>query len=76
MSTPTETPVAVLRDTAVVRHFRTDRVRILCDKPTPVNLDGELRMAEEIEMVVAEEKLRFFYPKGLSWSKKVPVTAE
>lgn len=54
--------------TKLVRHFRTDRVKILCDKKTPVNLDGELRWGQEILFTVAEEKLRFFYPKGLTWN--------
>ena len=54
----------------LVRHFRTKQVKILCDKPTPVNLDGELRMAQEVCMSVAEEKLRFFYPKGLVWRQQ------
>lgn len=58
----------------LVRHFRTKAVRIICDKPTPINLDGELRTATEVTMAVAEEKLRFFYPKGLSWAVKEPVT--
>ena len=49
------------------RYIQTDSIKILCDKPTPVNLDGELRTAREIEMTVAKEKIRFFYPKGLSW---------
>ena len=52
----------------LVRHFRTDRIRILCDKLTPVNLDGELRMAQDVTMSIAEEKLRFFYPRGLTWA--------
>lgn len=51
-----------------IRHFRTDRVRILCDGPTPVNLDGELRMAQDVEMRVARERIHFFYPKNLLWS--------
>lgn len=51
----------------IVRHFQTDRVRILCDKPTKINLDGELRTAQEIQMQVAEEKVRFFYPAQLSF---------
>jgi len=51
----------------VVRYIKTDRVKIICDKPTPINMDGELRTAQVIEMGVAEEKIRFFYPKGLSW---------
>ena len=56
----------------LIQHFRTDKLRILCDKPTSINLDGELRTATEIEMSVAKEKLRFFFPKELSW-KKAPV---
>ena len=51
----------------LVRHFRADQVRILCDKPTAINLDGELRTAKEVTMSVAQEKLRFFFPKGLTW---------
>jgi diacylglycerol kinase family enzyme len=46
----------------LVRHFRTDRVRILCDDTTAVNLDGELRRAKTVDISVAKEKIRFFYP--------------
>ena len=55
---------------AVARYFKTDRVKITCQKPAAINLDGELRMAKEIEMTVAKEKVRFFYPKGLTWAAK------
>ena len=51
----------------VARYFKTDRVKITCDKPTPINMDGELRTAQVVEMKVAQEKIRFFYPKGLTW---------
>ena len=51
----------------VARYLKTDHVKITCDRPTPINLDGELRTAQVIEMSVAREKIRFFYPKGLSW---------
>jgi YegS/Rv2252/BmrU family lipid kinase len=51
----------------LVRHFRTDRLRILCDKPTSISLDGELRTGQDIRISVAKEKLRFFYPKDLTW---------
>ena len=51
----------------VARYLKTDYVKITCDRPTPINLDGELRTAQVIEMSVAREKIRFFYPKGLSW---------
>ena len=56
----------------LVRHFRTEKVRILCDKPTPISLDGEVRTATEVTMSVAKEKIRFFYPKGLTWAVKEP----
>lgn len=55
-----------------VTHYLTDRITIRCDKPTPVNLDGELRTAQTVEMRIAQEKIRFFFPKGLVWSKKIP----
>ena len=57
----------------LVRHIRTDSIRILCDKPTPVNVDGELLVATDVRMSVAPEKIRFFYPKGLTWQVKEPV---
>jgi YegS/Rv2252/BmrU family lipid kinase len=57
----------------LVRHYRTKNVKIICDKPTPVSLDGELRVAQEINMSVADEKIRFFYPKGLTWAVKEPI---
>ena len=52
----------------VATYYRTDHIRILCDKPTPVNVDGELLTAQEVDFRVAEEKLRFFYPRGLSFA--------
>ena len=50
----------------LIRHFTTDRVKIYCDKPTGINLDGEQRMGQIIDMRIADEKLRFFYPKGVT----------
>ena len=51
----------------LARYFRTDRVKVICDQPSPINLDGEIRTAREVEFTLAREKLRFFYPKGLKW---------
>jgi len=56
----------------LVRHFRTDSVKIHCDKRTSVNLDGEQRFAQVVEFRIAEEKLRFFYPRGLTYAVKEP----
>ena len=56
----------------VARHLQTDKITIRCDKPTPVNLDGELMIAQEVTFSIADEKLRFFYPKDLVWQNKTP----
>ena len=59
----------------VVRHMQCDRIKVFCDKPTAVNLDGEIAVAQTVEMKVSQKKIRFFYPKGLTWQAKVPVQA-
>ena len=57
---------------SIARYIKTDHIKIICDKPNPISLDGEVRMAKTVEMSVAKEKIRFFYPKGLRWQNKVP----
>ena len=54
----------------LIRYFSTDHVKIICDKPTGINLDGEKREAEIIDLSVAKEKIRFFYPKGITFKKE------
>ena len=58
----------------LVHHFKTKEIKITCDKESPINLDGELRTAKEVTMCIAGEKLRFFYPRGLSFAVKEPAT--
>ena len=53
----------------LVKHYSTDRLKVIFDKPTSINLDGEQRMADAADIRLAEEKLRVFYPKGLTWQK-------
>ena len=48
-------------------YYKTDKIVIHCDRETPINVDGELLTAKDVEMKIAQEKIRFFYPKGLSW---------
>ncbi len=57
----------------LIRHYRTDRVKVTCDKEAKINLDGELRTGREIEFSIAKEKLQFFYPKGLTYAAKEAV---
>ncbi len=54
----------------VVTRLQTDKITIRCDKPTPINLDGEMMTADTVTMELAKEKVRFFYPKGLAWNKQ------
>ena len=58
----------------LVRHFRVKELTIRCDKPTPINLDGELRTAETVHITLAPEKLRFFYPKDLTFQAAAPAS--
>ena len=59
----------------VVRHYKTKALKITCDKEVPVNVDGEAVYAKAVEFSVAREKLRFFYPRGLSFRVKEPAKA-
>lgn len=58
----------------IVRYLRTKEITIHCDKETGINLDGELRTAQTARFSVSDKKIRFFYPKGLTWRNKIPET--
>lgn len=58
----------------LVRYIKAKEITIRCDKPTPINLDGELRVADVVNMSVADQKIRFFYPKGLTYQAKETAT--
>lgn len=55
----------------LVTYRRTKSITIRCRKPTPINLDGELRTAQTITMGLSDKRLRFFYPAGLRWQQEV-----
>ncbi len=56
----------------LAQHFSVNELKILCDKPTSINLDGELRTAQTVHIRIAREKLRFFYPRELTWQVNTP----
>ena len=58
----------------LVRHYKTRGLKISCDKEVPVNVDGEALYAKTVEFAIAREKLRFFYPRGLSFAVKEEAT--
>ena len=60
----------------IARYFRTKQVKIRCDKPTALQLDGEARMANVMDCKVSDKKLRFFYPKGLTYAVKETAAAK
>ena len=58
-----------------IRHVQADRLVIHCDKEEPLNLDGELLLCRDAEIRTGEKKVRFFFPKGLSFAAH-PVPAK
>ncbi len=49
------------------RHVQTDRLTVHCDRTEVVNLDGEARYGKDVEIRLSDQKLRFFYPRGLNY---------
>ena len=60
----------------LIRHYRTDKIRIHCFEDSVVNLDGESLRTHEITFSISEHKLRFFFPKGLQYHAKASKAAE
>ena len=58
----------------LVRHFRTNELTVHCDREVSVNVDGESILAKDVTFAIGEEKLRFFYPRGLSFAAKEEAT--
>ena len=54
----------------LVRHFKTRELTVHCDKEVSVNVDGESILAKDVHFAIGEEKIRFFYPRGLSFAAK------
>lgn len=55
----------------LICHLRTDKLQILCREESVVNLDGESLRGIQIDFSVSSHKLRFFYPRGLSYHTKI-----
>ena len=51
----------------LVRHIRTKEIKITCDRESPVQIDGEELITKALTLSIADKKIRFFYPKGLTW---------
>ena len=51
----------------LIRHCRVKELRVVCDKPSAVNIDGELLMAQDVVFRISPHRVRFFHPKGLRW---------
>ena len=49
------------------RHFRTDRLLVRCDNPNAIQIDGESRVSDVMDVRISDKKLRFFFPKGLTY---------
>ena len=51
-----------------IHHFRCRSAEILCEKESVVNVDGEALYTKRAEIEVVPKALRFFYPRGLTYS--------
>ena len=60
----------------LVKYYRTKGLTIHCDKPTAVNVDGEAMIAQDVTLRIADEKIRFFYPRGLRFAAKEPAVTK
>ena len=53
----------------LIRHYSAKRIVVHCDQEEVVNLDGEARYGKDVELSLSDQKLRFFYPKGLHYKR-------
>lgn len=51
----------------LIRHERCTELKIRCDAPQVVNIDGEAIHTDTLEISLVPKALRFFYPKGLTY---------
>ena len=51
-----------------IHHFRCRSAEILCERESVVNVDGEALYTKRAEIEVVPKALRFFYPRGLTYS--------
>ena len=54
----------------LIRHLRTREITIRCFEDSVVNLDGECLRTSDITFRVSDNKVRFFYPAGLTYHAK------
>ena len=52
-----------------IRHIRAKKITIRCDGEEPLNMDGELVACRQAVVETGRQKIRFFYPRGLSWQR-------
>lgn len=51
----------------LIRHFRTDTIRVQSPTASVVNVDGEALVGRDVRFSVVPGGLRFFYPAGLTY---------
>lgn len=53
----------------LIRYFRTKHLHIRCDKPSQLSSDGEIHTYQDLDISVADEKIRIFYPKSVCYPR-------
>ena len=51
----------------VFTYARGKSMEIVCERPEPVNIDGEIFFADRVSFSLSPKKLNFFAPRGASW---------
>ena len=59
----------------LIRHFRVPEVRVICEKESVINLDGEAAYGRDVTFRAEPRALRFFYPRGLTYHAAAPAAA-
>lgn len=55
----------------LISHFQSRTVTVQCDKPGPINCDGELLLSDRAVFSLSNQKVNFFYPQGLTWTNEI-----
>ncbi len=56
----------------VFSYIRGKRMEIVCQKPEPVNIDGEIVVTDRVVLSLADCKINFVVPQGATWAPPQP----
>ena len=51
-------------------YVRGQRMEIICEKPEPINIDGEIFEAKQVTFALSPRKINFIVPQGALWTNE------